>query len=108
MQISTPLSKRYVNEYDIVFESGQMMPLTLDLVAGDTFVNDGTKLIVNLVAKPGLTDPSQSYPAEDIVIFLNHVISIQHRVREITELTPDQKAEWEETLHRLGGGDTVQ
>jgi hypothetical protein len=107
MQISAPLSKRYVNEYDIVFQSGQMMPLTLDLAAGDTFENDGTKLIINLVAKPGITDPTQTYPAEDIVVFLSHVVSIQHRVREITDLTPDQKLEWDETIRKMGGG-TVQ
>lgn len=106
MRVETPLVKKWVDDYDVVFQSGMMMPITVDLAQGD-YIQIGDKLIeVSLKAKPSPTDPDQILPAEDITIYVSHVVSIQHRVREVVELTPEQKFEWKKTLQELGG--TIQ
>lgn len=106
MILETPVIKKTVEDYDFVFSSGVAMPVTIDLAAGDTVDVFQDKILIHLTAKPSFHDPDKILPAEDIKIFTSHLISIQHREREIIELTPEQKLEWKKVLHTSNG--TVQ
>lgn len=106
MIINEPEVKRVVDDYDFVFISGQMMPVTIDKEAGDTVEIDKDSVVINLTAKKSLTDPNRTLPAEEITIFAKHLISIQHRKREVVELTAEQKVSWMRTLQELNS--TIQ
>lgn len=106
MDIIVPEVKRVVDDYDFLFTSGFMMPVTIDREAGDKvdFNKDG--ITIYLSAKPAQSDPRRLLPAEDITIFSQHLLSVQHRRREVTMLTPDEKREWHKTFNELSGENT--
>jgi hypothetical protein len=85
-----------------------MMPITVDLERGDSISFDDKAILVHLAPKPSKLNPENTLPAEDITIFTPHIISIQHRVREIVELSPNEKAEFQETWNKLIAHPTVQ
>lgn len=106
MFTTAPLVKKTVTEYDFVFTSGMMMPLTVDTLAGDK-ITFGTEYIqAYLAPKPTLNDPDKFLPAENITLFTKHVLSIQQREREVTDMTPEQQFEWKRTLQEATG--TIQ
>ncbi len=107
MNIEVPILKRVLDDYDLVYENGMVLPLTIDLVAGDT-IEIGEKVIsARLVAKPSQNDPTRILPAEEITIFISKVASIQHRVREVNEQTPEEKASWQKTFQEFSGGSNL-
>lgn len=94
-----------VDDLDFTFSNGLVMPITLDESAGDTVDWDTHKdaIIIHLSAKPSM-DGETKLPAEDITVFRTNILLIQHRVREITELTTSQKQEmidWKKTLQEI-------
>ncbi len=107
MIIDVPIIKRVLDDYDLVYANGMVLPLTIDLLGGDT-IEIGEKTIqVNLVAKPSQNDPTKTLPAEDITIFTDKVASIQHRSREVVEQTLEEKTAWHRTFQELSGGSTA-
>lgn len=102
MYITTPEVKKLVDDYDLIFSSGMMLPVTLDREAGDTVEFEKESITFRLTSKPSLNDPDINMPAEDITIFTKHLVSVQHRVREVRELTPEQQFEWKRTLQEIG------
>jgi hypothetical protein len=101
MLIETPIVLKTLHDYDILFDSGMMIPITVDLASGDTISFNDLTITVQLTAKPSLNDPAKVLPAEDITIFNSHIVSIQHRQREIQELSPEEKYTWQETFKEL-------
>lgn len=93
MEISPSVSKKVIDEYDFIFVSGMILPVTIDKSLGDTleYVEGGIK--IKLTPKPSLSDPETSLPAEDITIFSNQLLAIQHRTRDIVTLTPEEQYE---------------
>jgi hypothetical protein len=106
MYIPTPDVLKILVDYDIVFSSGIMLPVTLDATLGDTIEDRGDTLFINLTAKPSLSDSSKTLPAEEITVFKAQVVSIQKRTREVVQLNPEQQAEWRKTIKELSS--TVQ
>lgn len=106
MIVSSPPVVKSVDEYDFVFSSGMVMPITISPTLGDTVTFSPDLILVNLTSKPSMNTPEKLLPAEDIKIYTSHLISIQHRVREVLELTPEEKYSWESTLQVLSG--TIQ
>lgn len=98
MILKTPEVKRVVDDYDFVFSSGHVMPVSVDVDLGDSVEFTKYGITINLTAKPSIHDPEKMLPAEDITIFARHLISVQHRKREIVELSPNEKAEWVKTF----------
>jgi hypothetical protein len=90
MRIESPEVKHLVNDYDIVFQGGVTMAVTVDISAGDTLEFGEKLILVHLTAKPSPTDPDTLLAPEDITIFVPHVLSIQRREREVRERTPDE------------------
>ena len=101
MLISNPDTKKIVHDYDIVSVHGMMLPITIDLEAGDTVEHTSETIKFYLSKKPSIHDPSKILPAEDITVMKIHVFSVQHREREVLELTPEQKFEWSKTVQEL-------
>ena len=101
MIVTTPDETRTLDDWDITFASGMVLPLTLDAKAGDTISFTDNEIQVKLVAKPNVSDPNKLLPAEDVTIYKAHVATVQHRERTITELTPEEKLAWQKTLHEL-------
>lgn len=108
MIINVPEVKRTIDDFEFVFETGMMLPFSLDLALGDTIEITETQALIDLVARPSKADPTKFIPAEDTTIFLNHVVSIQHRKREVVELTPEQKHGLAQTWLDLAAHPTVQ
>lgn len=98
MVVNSPEVKKTVEDYDFTLSSGMMMPITVDTTMGD-IIKVGSEVVqIHLVARPSLNDPTKHLPAEDITIFTKHLVSVQHRTREVVELTPEQQFEWTKTL----------
>lgn len=98
MIVTTPEVKHIVWDYEFMFASGMMLPLTVNPSAGDTIEFNDKYITVNLKEKASLTDPTQTIPAEVITIFVNHLATNHHRIREVTDMTPEQRVEWTKTL----------
>jgi len=92
---------RKVDDYEFVFTSGYIMPVTIDNFLGDSIEFTDSGVTIHLVAKPSIADPAQTMPAEDVTIFLRHLCSVVHRVRELIPQTVEQKLEWKKTLQEL-------
>lgn len=101
--VSPDPARRTVEDFDFTFSSGQILPVTIDKAAGDTvsFEKSPLAIVINLVEKPALTNPDVILPGEEITILYNHLIAIQRRVREITDLTAEQAAELREAITQL-------
>jgi hypothetical protein len=102
MIISSSPTPRIIDDYDVVLASGHMMPISLDRAAGDTIDTDSSPLVIKfyLAPKPTQNDPDVMLPAEDITLFVAHIISISHRTRELTPASPELQEQFR-TLHKL-------
>lgn len=98
IQIYSPQTNKLVEDYDFTMTSGLMLPVTLDLNAGDTIDFGLDVILVYIASKPSITDPDKMLPAENMTIFVKHLVSVQHRTREVPDLTPEQAFEWKKTL----------
>lgn len=101
MIVNTPETKYFVDDYDFTFVTGMMMPVTVNTAAGDTIQGHADIIEINLTAKPSMNDPSKMLPAETITVYRRHLAATQQRRREVTELAPEQKHEWMNTLKEL-------
>lgn len=101
--------KRLLDEYDFWFINGQSLLITVDREAGDSIDFDTHPLAVrvSLTSKPSRNEAGVTLTAEDNTIFLKHVLTIQHRQRELTLPTFEQKEEWRKTIQELVSG-TIQ
>ena len=107
MEIQVPEVTKILNDYDIIFSSGMVLPITVDLALGDSVTVTENIMSFHITSKPSSNDPSVMLPAEETTIFLRHVISIQHRRREVVELTKEQRSEWHKTWQELTAHPTV-
>jgi hypothetical protein len=101
MLIQHPESTYIALEYDFIFVSGMVLPLTLIPTKGDTinFVDD--MIVIRITAKPSMNDPTRFLPSEDITIFKRHLLSMNKREYERPDLTPEQAVEWQKTVQEL-------
>lgn len=99
MIINTPdPSPKILDCYDFTFVGGFIIPVTLDLAAGDTIDVGEQVILVNILERPSLSDPDKRLPPEDIVIQRTNLLAYQHRLQEVYERTPEQEFEFQETL----------
>lgn len=103
MQIEHPETRRILDDYEFTFVSGLSRTYTLDKAAGDEVEYVGTTaVILHIVAKPSVADPDILLPPEEVTLFTKHLAFIQHRVREVVDLNPDQLFEWKKTIQEIG------
>jgi hypothetical protein len=98
MELKSEPKKKFVEDYDFMLKGGIVKFVTLDTSAGDNieYVTGGIK--IHLAARPGLVDPLEIVPAEEITIFSQHVLYIEHRERLVEEKTPDQLFEFRQAV----------
>lgn len=101
MKIEYPEVKKILDDYDITYVSGLMIPITVDKSLGDEVEFPDGAIIFKLTSKPSKADPEVFLPAEEITVFVKHLACVQHRVREVTLLSPDQQVEWKKTLQEI-------
>jgi len=91
-----------VDDLDITLAGGIVVPITIDFEAGDTVDWDThADAIVIALASKTASNGETKLPAEEITIFKKNILIIQHRTREVSELTLAQKEEWRKTLQEL-------
>jgi hypothetical protein len=97
-----------VEDFDIQLSNGTFMSITVDREAGDTVDWDTSPLVAkfHLSEKPSPTDLDVKMPAEDLTVFVSHIISVTRRTRTVVPVSPEQKDEFRKTLHKLSG--TIQ
>jgi hypothetical protein len=101
MLIQPHITPKLIDEFDILFESGLPMPITIDREAGDTIdMSDPNIAIFTKAAKPSLSNPDVMIPAEEITVFMRHVLTVTHRAREVYPPTPEEKDAFR-SLHRM-------
>lgn len=102
MIIDTTAPMKLVKDFDVAILSGMIMPITIDESMGDTFEELSDRIKVYLAPRPTL-DASETLPAEHIEIYKTHIVSINHRTRKVTPLTPEQEFLWKQTLQEGSG-----
>jgi hypothetical protein len=101
MIIQPHLTPKKIDQFDIVFSNGILMPITIDKESGDTVdMSNPLIAIFSFPAKPSAINPDTSIPAEEISIFMAHVFSVTHRIVEIMPPNPDQEQLFR-SMHRM-------
>lgn len=100
---SPDIPSRIVDEYEFWFENGNSITVSIDKELGDSidFSTHPMAVVISLSAKPGKTDPSQMMDAQDLTVFIGHVLSIQHTTKTFTPPTLAQQDEWKKTILEL-------
>lgn len=101
MQIETPTTTHPVTYYEIISTTGMHQSITIDPRAGDTYQEYNDTIEVVLSAKPSLSDPVITLPAQYILIFKSVVFSIQSWTVEVKDHTPDEQLALVETIKKL-------
>ena len=98
MIVNTPEEKKVVDDYDFVFSSGLVIPITIDLAAGDQIQFNESIIKIYVASQPSMNDEKKMLPSRDITLFTKHLAAAEHRIREVVALDPEQKHQWLETL----------
>lgn len=101
MLVQSPEVKKVLFDYDFTFDTGMVLPLSLDPTIGDTIVLGDHVIQVHIEPRPSLSNPDTILPGEDFTIFTSHVLAIQKRKREVTELSPEEKIGWGKMMEEL-------
>lgn len=101
MIITNVVKTKTVVDYDFRFTHGVPLGVTIDAEAGDTIIFTDPYVTVYIAPRPLPGDPDQKTPARDMVIFLQHVLAYETRMREITPLDPEKQAEMDKYLSAL-------
>lgn len=103
MIVNPVLEPHVVDDYDLLFTNGVLMPITVDRDAGDTVDFETSPLVINfhLAARTSPTDPDSKIPQEDITVFVSHLISITHRIREVLPPAPEHAEAIKSIIHKL-------
>lgn len=103
MIVNPTITPHILTDYDVISTTGVTLPITIDEDAGDHVDWSTSPLSVtfHLSERTSPTDPDAHFAAEDITVFLGHVLSITKRRRTVMPLTPDQKDEWSKVMHQL-------
>ncbi len=102
MQINSTVKTKLIDDYVFVFQGGHIRNIQVDPSAGDSieFISGGIK--IDLAPRPGISNPDEMVPAEDITIFAQHLLCIEHTKRTVEVQTPEQRFEWKQTIKEVG------
>lgn len=102
MIINPTIEPHLVDDYEICFTAGFVVPITIDRQAGDSVDFNSDPLAIKVYKAPKATiDSDFKTPAESTTYFYQHIASITHRQREVTPATPEQRDAFRNTLHKL-------
>ena len=104
MRIDHPGPAPYkVEDYDFTFSSGVIMSFSVVPDCGDK-VDFGTSTMAvtfHFAEKPLPSDSESRFPAEDITILMQHVMTISHRSRTVTPPTLEEQDLFKQALHQI-------
>lgn len=92
---------RTYDQYDFTFVGGVVMPITLDIEAGDTVAIGDDRIFITIQERPSLVDPEKLLPAEDLVLERRNLLGYTHRLHKQIERSAEEQAEWDDTLIKL-------
>ncbi len=95
MLVWSDLPKKVYDDYDFTMIGGLVMPVTLDIKAGDTIEWGDSEIKVVIAGRPSALDPEKMTAGEELTIYRQHLCSTHHRVRELVGLNPEQQAAWD-------------
>ena len=101
MLVNTPETKHVVDDYDFIFHSGMVLPVTVSEKTGDSITFFDTHVVIRIAETPSMNDPRVTLPARDITVYKTHLASYEHRTREVADLAPEQQHEWTTTLKEI-------
>lgn len=107
MEINTPLEPKTLTFYDITFVNGLGIPIVIDESLGDTITLGDTKIVAYIAPRPSMSDPKDHLPAQNIVLYMAHIVGVQYYSKEIMPATPEQQFQYAETFKELTGKPTV-
>ena len=95
-------TRRIVEDYDFTFNGGQVLRITTDKEGGDTvsFEQAPLAIQIKITEKPSLA-PGFTNPAREVTIFQTHLIAIEKSLREVVDMTVEQKEQWKEAIKVL-------
>lgn len=93
---------KVIDDYEITFDSGQFMSISIDGSVGDTIEFGSSAITVHLAPKLAETGEI-AFPAEDIIIMVAHVIATRKITKLYQPLTDQQKAEWKKSFDQASG-----
>jgi len=110
MIIHPVLEPKIITDYDITFDNGLFTTISICESDGDTVDRDTSPLamLFYLAPKPSVSDPSVKMPAENVVVFLNSVVMLAHRQREILPANPDQQQNLKSLFKNVSPHSTIQ
>lgn len=101
MIINSPeLPPVLVDEYHFVFTDGTTTSIFMTKDLGDKVDWDISPMSVkfDLVAKPDRMDPTHKHNAEEITIFMGHVLIVSHKVHEERPISVEERTNLRETI----------
>ena len=103
MQQAEPKLEKDVTDYDFLFSNGNKLPITLDLELGDTVQELKDRYVVFLAAKPRVSNPELTMPAETATVFKSGLLATIVRERKQRLPTPEEQFEMKLTMNKLIG-----
>lgn len=101
MEVVEQVKEHDVVDFDFMFASGSKLAVTLDETAGDTYDENPNSYVLNVVAKPSLSDPDEKVEPETIEVYKAHLaVSV---IRQRKQRTPSEEEQFNmrKTIHAL-------
>lgn len=104
MHVNPPDPTHLVQDYDFNFTTGQFLGVTIDPAFGDEVNARGEVIELHLGERPSIGKAGEKIPAERVTIFTKNLAFMTMRERTIAVKTPEEEAEWQETLAEIAKG----
>lgn len=91
-----------VEEYDFTFNAGMSLPVLIDEEAGDVVKELPDRFTIDLTAKPSFIKPDEMMQPETVTIYKTGLAVVHKRTRLLRQASPEEKFEFQQTLHTLG------
>lgn len=104
MYITSPDPQtKIIVDYDFTFQGGIIQSYSIDKAAGDTIDLETYPhaIVIDLAEKPSLTDPTLFHAYEQVTLFTSRLLSINKRIREVEQLTQEQKDQFRLTVQEI-------
>ena len=98
--------KHEVHDYDITLSNGFLLQVTVDETLGDSIEFGSTTTHIHLSAKPSRINPKETLGKEDISVFNQHIIVVNHKCRMVTPPSVEDKDNWLDAFKEAGS--TIQ
>jgi hypothetical protein len=101
MDIVAPVKERLLTDYDFMFASGAKITVTLDSEAGDKLNEGNDRYVIDIVAKPSISDPEDFTDEEQLVIYKSGLAAVNICKRSQRMPNEEELFDMQKTLHAL-------